>query len=80
MAKKAKVIYVARNPRDAVVSFLNHWTVMAGYKGSLDTLLDAFLAGVAGYYSPFLEVARSLTHTSCVYVLPPACAGLLASA
>jgi hypothetical protein len=61
MAKKAKVVYVARNPRDVVVSFLNHWMVMAGYQGSMDSLLDAFLAGVAGYYSPFLEV-RSLTH------------------
>jgi len=55
LEKQAKVIYVTRNPRDAVVSYFNHWRVMAGYTGSLSTLVDAFIAGVAGYYSPFLQ-------------------------
>ena len=32
LEKSAKVIYVARNPRDVVVSFFNHWRVMDGYK------------------------------------------------
>jgi len=54
MEKRAKLIYVTRNPRDAVVSYFNHWKVMAGYTGTLSTLVDAFIDGVAGYYSPFL--------------------------
>ena len=29
---KAKVIYVTRNPRDAVVSLFNHWRIMHGYQ------------------------------------------------
>ena len=31
--KGAKVIYVTRNPRDAVVSFYNHWRVLDGFTG-----------------------------------------------
>ena len=33
--KKPKIIYVTRNPRDAVVSFCNHWKVLCGYTGKL---------------------------------------------
>ena len=31
--KKPKVIYVTRNPRDAVVSYYNHWRVLDGFTG-----------------------------------------------
>ena len=31
--KKPKVIYVTRNPRDAVVSYYNHWRVLEGFTG-----------------------------------------------
>jgi len=55
LEKQAKVIYVTRNPRDAIVSYFNHWRVLAGYTGTLSTLVDAFIAGVAGYNSPFLQ-------------------------
>jgi len=55
LEKQAKLIYVTRNPRDAVVSYFNHWRVLAGYTGTLSTVVDAFIAGVAGYYSPFLQ-------------------------
>ena len=31
--KKSKIIYVTRNPRDAVVSYFNHWRVLEGFTG-----------------------------------------------
>ena len=31
--KKAKIIYVNRNPRDAVVSFYNHFKVLEEFSG-----------------------------------------------
>ena len=31
--KKPKIIYVTRNPRDAVVSYYNHWRVLEGFTG-----------------------------------------------
>ena len=31
--KKPKIIYVTRNPRDAVVSFCSHWRAISGYSG-----------------------------------------------
>merc|ERR1712215_67790 len=55
LKKKIKLIYVARNPRDAVVSYYNHWKVMDGFKGSFDTFFNAFVGDVCGYYSPFLK-------------------------
>ena len=55
MVKKVKLIYVTRNPRDAVVSFYNHWRVMAGFKGSFDVFFDAFIGDVCGYYTPFIK-------------------------
>ena len=33
--KKPKIIYVTRNPRDAVVSYYNHWRVLEGFTGSI---------------------------------------------
>jgi len=33
--KKAKVIYVIRNPRDTCMSFYHHWKVLEGYTGDL---------------------------------------------
>jgi len=55
LKKKVKLIYVCRNPRDAVVSYHNHWRVMDGFKGSFDTFFNAFVGDVCGYYSPFLK-------------------------
>ena len=31
--KKPKIVYVTRNPRDAVVSFYNHWKALCGFTG-----------------------------------------------
>ena len=33
--KKSKIVYVTRNPRDAVVSFYNHWKALCGFTGKL---------------------------------------------
>jgi len=53
--KKAKLIYVTRNPRDAVVSYFNHWRVMVGFKGNFDIFFDAFVGDVCGFYTPFIS-------------------------
>ena len=53
--KKVKLIYVTRNPRDAVVSFFNHWCVMAGFRGNFDKFVDAFIGDVCGFYTPFMN-------------------------
>jgi len=55
LQKKAKVIYVTRNPRDAVVSFFNHWRILENYTGTFEVFLSAFLADVCGYYTPFIQ-------------------------
>merc|ERR1719474_638231 len=55
MEKKVKVIYVTRNPRDAVVSFYNHWRILENFTGSFEVFLSAFLADVCGYYTPFIQ-------------------------
>lgn len=37
-----KMIYVARNPKDACISFYHHSCLLDGYKGSLEDFVDAF--------------------------------------
>ena len=32
--ESVKIIYVTRNPRDAVVSFYNHFRVLEGFSGN----------------------------------------------
>jgi len=55
LAKKVKLIYVCRNPRDAMVSYHNHWRVFAGFKENFDIFFKAFVGDVCGYYSPFIK-------------------------
>jgi hypothetical protein len=50
-----QMIYITRNPRDSCISNFNHWKVLKGYFGSLDTFVDAFLNDTCGYYTPFME-------------------------
>ncbi len=50
-----KIIYVIRNPRDACMSFLNHWRALEGFTGSLETFAEAFMAGECGYNTPVLQ-------------------------
>merc|ERR1719334_423030 len=53
LEKKAKLIYVTRNPRDTVISYYN-FLKMDGFTGSLDVFFDAFIGDVC-MYCPFLD-------------------------
>jgi len=56
LTKKAKVIYVCRNPRDVVVSYFN-FLKLDGFYGSLDVFFNAFIGDVLSY-SPFNKHVR----------------------
>ena len=60
LANKVKLIYVCRNPRDAVVSFYNHWRVINGFKGSFDIFFNAFVRDVCGFYTTVPSLSMSL--------------------
>jgi len=51
----AKIIYVTRNPRDACVSYHNHWKILEGYHGGFEAFAESFISDIAGYYSPFIH-------------------------
>jgi len=53
--KNAKIIYVTRNPRDACVSYHNHWKILEGYHGGFEAFAESFISDIAGYYSPFIH-------------------------
>ena len=74
LAKKVKLIYVCRNPRDAVVSFHNHWRVMNGFKGGFDIFFNAFVGDVCGFYSPFL---KHVLVTGTAEMTPTFCSSLM---
>ena len=52
MEKRVKLIYVARNPRDVVISYKNFLKI-DGFHGSLDVFFDAFINDVL-MYCPFI--------------------------
>ncbi|XP_065211067.1 luciferin sulfotransferase-like [Planococcus citri] len=42
---QAKIVYVARNPRDTCVSYYHHCKLLEGYKGPFDKFAQLFLEG-----------------------------------
>uniref|UniRef100_A0A1B0DMR5 Sulfotransferase domain-containing protein n=1 Tax=Phlebotomus papatasi TaxID=29031 RepID=A0A1B0DMR5_PHLPP len=49
---KPKIVYVARNAKDAAISFYHHYRNLQGYRGNLDDFLDIFLND-AVIYAPY---------------------------
>ncbi|XP_014225888.1 estrogen sulfotransferase, testis isoform-like [Trichogramma pretiosum] len=56
-AKKPKIIYVARNPKDVCVSFYHHSKLFDGFQGSFDELCRLFLDD-AVIYAPYWNHVR----------------------
>lgn len=52
--KRSKIIYVARNVKDAVVSFHPFLEALATFKGTKDQFIDAFMNDDL-YYCPFWD-------------------------
>lgn len=49
--KKAKIIYVSRNPKDTCVSFYYHTRLMEGYRGDFHDFCRLFLGNKRMYIS-----------------------------
>lgn len=57
--KRSKVIYVARNPKDVVVSWFHHCRSVFNFQGSIELFMDAFLADELPFGSFFDHVLGS---------------------
>ncbi|XP_063701779.1 luciferin sulfotransferase-like [Culicoides brevitarsis] len=53
-SSQAKIIYVARNPKDAAISFFHHYRNLVGYPGTKEDFLDAYMEGKI-IYAPFFD-------------------------
>lgn len=40
---KPRIVYVARNPKDVAVSYLHHYRMIMGYRGTKEAFLDGLL-------------------------------------
>lgn len=49
---KPKIVYVARKPKDVVVSYFYHFKMLHNYTGTIEDFVDVFLADLA-LYSPY---------------------------
>lgn len=54
--KKAKIIYVSRNPKDTCVSFYYHTRLMEGYRGDFHDFCRLFLGNKRMYKTCVVEI------------------------
>ena len=57
LLERAKVVFVSRNPKDALLSWYHHMEIMPdtfGYKGNFDQMADLFMNGQILYGSYFI--------------------------
>lgn len=47
--KRPKIVYVARNEKDAAVSYYHHYYNLHAFQGTIDNFCDLFLCGMGMY-------------------------------
>lgn len=47
-----QIVYVFRNPKDALVSYYHHWCGMVGYKGTIEDFATTYMQGHINF-NPF---------------------------
>jgi len=47
-------VYVTRNPKDVAISWFHHYSMIMGYRGSLEDFLEGFMSDSI-VYSPFFN-------------------------
>lgn len=62
---KPRILYVTRNPKDTAISYFHHYAMLLGYRGNLNTFLNAFLTGDLIYGSYYTHMAEFLALAAC---------------